>query len=107
MLFVDDTPFPDIFTDSEDDAHLFQGDIINKDALPDFEEEFLGFIIISNSCDLHSLKDKDLISIAPIYPFSFVLDDMVKKATNQTRNAINKIKNEGNNIEKFDYFKHF
>lgn len=107
MLFIDDTPFPDIFIDNKDKTHLFQGDIIRKEALPDFEEELLGFIIISNSCDLNSLKDKDLISISPIYPFSFVFNDMIKNATNQAKKEINRINHKGDKIKKIDYFKYF
>jgi len=104
MLFIKDTPFPDIFYDNDDEDHLFQGDIIKKEAIPITENAILGFLILSNSCDLNELKKKEFISISPIFPFSITFNNMLNKAFNQTRSEIKKIKNNSGNIEKFDYF---
>lgn len=107
IAFIDNTPFPDIFSLPDDQNLLFQGDIIKYNTFLQTEKENLGFIILSNSCDLERLKNKGTISIAPIYSFNFVLDDMMKKAFRKTKNVLENFRTTKKKGVNFDYIKHF
>jgi len=101
MDLIKKTPFPDIFCEPEKKSQIFQGDIIKYKNYIDTKKENLGFIILSNSCDLENLNNKKLISIAPIVPFNFVFDDMVNEAFKRTKNKVKTLKS---STEVIDYF---
>jgi len=101
MDLIENTPFPDIFCDPEKKSQIFQGDIIKYKNYINTIKENLGFIILSNSCDLENLKNKKVISIAPIVPFNFVFDDMVKEAFKRTKNKVRTLKSSKEVIENF------
>jgi len=88
MDLIKSTPFPDIFCDPEKKTQIFQGDIIKYKNYINTKQENLGFIILSNSCDLENLKRKRVISIAPIFPFNFVFDDIINEAFKRTKKKV-------------------
>lgn len=71
MEYVSGTPFPDMFERSSD-SKIFQGDIIRRDNdegdFFDGQEGAVGYLIISNSCDIIN-ENIEYISLVPIYPF--------------------------------------
>jgi len=71
MELVEGTPFPKIFQyewDGDSKNCLLQGDIIGKDVkLFGEDADIVGYLIISNSCDLEHNNTRK-ISLAPIYP---------------------------------------
>lgn len=92
MDLIENTPFPDIFYEPENKSQIFQGDIIKYKNYIKTKQENLGFIILSNSCDLENLKNKKIISVSPIFPFNYVFDGMVKEAFKRTKNKLGKLK---------------
>ena len=101
MDLIENTPFPDIFCDPEKKSQIYQGDIIKYKNYINTKQENLGFIILSNSCDLENLKNKKIISATPIFPFNFVFDDMVKEAFKKTKKKIGTLKSSKEVIEHF------
>lgn len=101
MDLIKNTPFPDIFCEPEKKTHIFQGDIIKYINYINTKQENLGFIILSNSCDLENLKNKTVISIAPLFPFNFVFDDMLSEALNRTKKKLDTLKSSKEVIEHF------
>jgi|WetSurMetagenome_2_1015567.scaffolds.fasta_scaffold281370_1 hypothetical protein len=71
MEYVSGTPFPDMFERSTG-YKIFQGDIIRRveDECDFFDgqEGAVGYLIISNSCDIIN-EDIEYISLVPVYPF--------------------------------------
>ncbi len=92
MDLIESTPFPDIFCEPEKKSQIFQGDVIKYKNYIKTKQENLGFIILSNSCDLEKLRNKKIISVAPIFPFNYVFDDMVKEAFKRTKNKLGTLK---------------
>ena len=81
MSFIEGTPFPNIYKTLDDDQkkYLFQGDIIRKcNLLSSSYSKCIGYLIVSNSCDLQHLKKKKVISLVPIYRFDETLEKIVK-----------------------------
>ena len=104
MDLVKNTPFPDIFCEPEKKNHIFQGDIIKYKNYINTKQENLGFVILSNSCDLANLKNKTVISIAPIFPFNFVFNDMLSEAFKRTKNRVKELTSSEEVIEHFTTF---
>ncbi len=104
MELIEGTPFPDLFSEPEDPNKLAQGDIIVFENFIKTEKNHLGFVILSNTCDLDRPRTINSISIALIHSFNFVLDKMIKDAIQTTRKAYQRIESEEKR-ESFD-FKH-
>jgi len=117
---IPDTPFFDIFETNEEICKrgrcLFQGDIIRlvKGETDFFIERYpdvLGYLIISNSCDLDRLEKMERISMVPIFPFKKLLDEFLDKRIEKLKNTkelenevTNMIYNESNYKTKFTFF---
>ena len=52
----------------------------------------LGFIIFSNSCDLENLKNKNVVYIAPIFPYSSDFNNMIGETSNRTEKKVETLK---------------
>jgi hypothetical protein len=82
MGAIEDTPFPDMFESCESEKCLLQGDIIKISSgeceFFDGQEGALGYVIVSNSCDLERGGDEGLgwISVVPIFPYKVLLEDI-------------------------------
>lgn len=131
MGYTANQPFPDIFESTAacpENGCLFQGDIIKfsegeTDIVLERRGDVLGYMVISNSCDLD--HDAKMISLVPILPFKFLLDDFLLKlpgklhtkkvkeeredrpfnAEAELKNAVAQmIFNEANYLHKFTFF---
>ncbi len=89
MDLIGDTPFPKMFDFGETCSNcLSQGDIIKitrgECDFFDHQEEALGYVVASISCDLeHRLLKR--ISLVPIYPFNITMKKFLDEKTIQIR----------------------
>jgi hypothetical protein len=128
MELIPGTPFPDMFdrtNGSCDVGCLCQGDIIRitkgKCDFFDEQDDALGYLIASNTCDLQQHNEMEWICLVPIYPYDLVLreflgdksEQIAKKLKNgKTKDAkseleetmANIILKDSNYVPKFTFF---
>jgi len=82
MKLIEGTPFPDMFDRANDSCEigcLCQGDIIKiskgKCDFFDEQDEAIGYLVASNTCDLQQHNDMEWICLVPIYPYELILGD--------------------------------
>ncbi len=102
MRLINSTPFPNIFQKvaQEDKNYLFQGDIIREcELISTPSTKHLGYLIVSNSCDLRRLDRKTAISLVPIYPFEYLLNKFIKTVTKKVISQKKRDEREGKDYD--------
>lgn len=103
MELIGDTPFPKMFDFGETGPLcLSQGDIIKiikgECDFFDNQENALGYLVASNSCDLEHRVLKR-VSLVPIYPFNLTMQKYLGEKIIQIRNKKERAEREGKSFD--------